>query len=335
MGSASRINQRVILEMVELAYRPADRHALITGLLPLLKGLFPGARNTGFFEFRIHEVPGGISFLPTEPLIVLGDSYGIDALPRLSEQPAALLATMFAKTMATTMSSASGAGSAIAQWPFFRAMWRPPVHDSLGLVSREPGGRGFLLYTGLPETTTLRAREQGLLTKLVVHLAAGLRLRDQTGPEAAEAVLTPNGKILHALEEAQGEREALDDGRRRQAFARKNPDDPQKALEVWRGLIAGRWSLVDHFDTDGKRFLLAMKNPPPVDRRGELSPHELRVGALASLGHRDKEIAYMLGLSLGAVSSSLHRARRKLGVRSRAELAKVWRAKAPHPAPGV
>jgi DNA-binding CsgD family transcriptional regulator len=44
------------------------------------------------------------------------------------------------------------------------------------------------------------------------------------------------------------------------------------------------------------------------------------------MGHRDKEIAYMLGIASTAVGAALHRARVKLGVKTRAGLATLWRA---------
>ena len=97
------------------------------------------------------------------------------------------------------------------------------------------------------------------------------------------------------------------------------------AGEVWKGLVAGRWSLVDHIDTDGKRFLLALKNKPSVDKRADLTPRERRVCALVAMGHRDKEIAYMLGVSMASVAASIHRARRKLNVGTRTALAGAWR----------
>jgi DNA-binding NarL/FixJ family response regulator len=68
-----------------------------------------------------------------------------------------------------------------------------------------------------------------------------------------------------------------------------------------------------------------MKNTPKVDACGDLTPRELRVTALVAMGHRDGEIAYTLGLSKASVTSSLHRARTKLNVSSRTELAAVWR----------
>ena len=110
--------------------------------------------------------------------------------------------------------------------------------------------------------------------------------------------------------------------------SRTAPPDIDKALEVWRGLVAGRWSLVDHFDTDGKQFLLAMKNAPRTQAVVDLTPREGRVCALAAMGHRDKEIAYLLGLSMSSVTAALHRARKKLKVTTRVELAQAWKGRA-------
>ena len=165
-----------------------------------------------------------------------------------------------------------------------------------------------------------------MLERVAVHLSAGRRLRTGRSPvDHAEAILTPNGKILHAHESAKNKRDSLDDGRRRRDEAKKSKHDGEKALEIWKGLVAGRWSLVDHFDTDGKRLLLAMKNTPNVEKFPTLSPHERRVCALVAMGHRDKEICYMLGLSHASVTAALHRARSKLRVRSRTELVARWR----------
>jgi len=56
------------------------------------------------------------------------------------------------------------------------------------------------------------------------------------------------------------------------------------AMENWRGLVDGRWSLVDRFDSDGKRFVVAVKNDPEArDPRG-LSRREQQVSELVGLG---------------------------------------------------
>ena len=243
--------------------------------------------------------------------------------------PGAINERLLGRTHASLAASVSGLGERLAQVPGWRNCWPDPVVDSLGFIARDVDGNGFCACVGLDHVGRLTARESTLLAKLATHIGAGDRLRRANHlnlVDDAEAVLTPGGKVLHASEHAKDKRDELEDGRQRRDQARRTTNDVEKALEVWRGLVAGRWSLVDHFDTDGKRLLLAMKNTPRVDRRADLTPRERRVCALAAVGHRDKEIAYMLGLSLAAVTASLHRGRRKLNVSSRADLAKLWRA---------
>jgi DNA-binding NarL/FixJ family response regulator len=88
--------------------------------------------------------------------------------------------------------------------------------------------------------------------------------------------------------------------------------DPLEAVEVWRGLVAGLWSLVDHYDTDGRRYLVAHRNDPTTpDPRG-LTERERQVVAYADLGQSNKLIAYQLGLSVSTVAVLLARAREKL-----------------------
>ena len=98
----------------------------------------------------------------------------------------------------------------------------------------------------------------------------------------------------------------------------------EKALEVWQGLVDGRWSLVEHFDSDGKRFILAHKNPEGVlDPRG-LTSMEARVSALAARGYGNKLIAYHLGMTEGTASSHLARAMAKLRIASRVEFVRMF-----------
>jgi len=94
--------------------------------------------------------------------------------------------------------------------------------------------------------------------------------------------------------------------------------DPERAIALWQAMVAGRWSLLDHFDSDGRRFVLAHRNEADVpDVRG-LTQRERQVAAYAELGHSNKVIAYELGLSLGTVGQHLASARAKLGALQRA-----------------
>src|SRR5512143_2854719 len=67
--------------------------------------------------------------------------------------------------------------------------------------------------------------------------------------------------------------------------------DPDEALQLWRGLVDGTWSLVDHHDTDGKRYLLARRNQPGVREPTALTQNERSVLAFAAMGHQNKYIA--------------------------------------------
>jgi DNA-binding CsgD family transcriptional regulator len=78
--------------------------------------------------------------------------------------------------------------------------------------------------------------------------------------------------------------------------------------------------MVDWFDTDGRRFVLALPNSPRVcDPRG-LTERESQVVAYAGMGQTNKLIAYRLGLSTSRVSMLLRSAMRKLKVKTRAQL---------------
>jgi DNA-binding CsgD family transcriptional regulator len=101
-------------------------------------------------------------------------------------------------------------------------------------------------------------------------------------------------------------------------------DEADAALDNWHGLVDGRWSLVDRFDTDGKRFVVAVKNDPAhPDPRG-LTPGERQVAEYVGMGRSTKEIAYILGVSDAAVTNNSARVEEKLGLSSRAEIASFF-----------
>jgi DNA-binding NarL/FixJ family response regulator len=161
--------------------------------------------------------------------------------------------------------------------------------------------------------------------RVSAHIAAGLRLctkMAKTGPaalstETAEAVLTSSGQMEHATDTAKprAARDALQLGVRAIERARGplRRSDPDEAVEVWRGLIAGRWSLVDHYDSDGRRYIVAHRNDPATPDPRALTERERQVVAYAALGQSNKLIAYELGLSPSTVGVLLARARAKLG----------------------
>jgi DNA-binding NarL/FixJ family response regulator len=88
-------------------------------------------------------------------------------------------------------------------------------------------------------------------------------------------------------------------------------------------LVAGQWSLVDHWESDGRRYVAAYSNRLGLrDPRG-LTPTEQSVLRYLALGATNKEASYALGLSGKTVSNSVTQILKKLGLKSRVELASL------------
>ena len=96
--------------------------------------------------------------------------------------------------------------------------------------------------------------------------------------------------------------------------------DADRAIRLWEGLVRGRWTLVDWFDADGRRFIIAKLNPRRDGLSRGLTTRERQVALSAALGESSKSTGYQLGISPSRVSALLKAAMRKLGVRSKAQL---------------
>ena len=214
--------------------------------------------------------------------------------------------------------------------------------DGLGIPAFDPDGRGVYLIPVLPRVTTLSERSRERWQMLAAHFGAGHRLRralfDSHAERPTPTDLPYGAEILidptdFRVAEAQGAAKspsalnALRDSAVTidRARGRMRESDPAKALELWRALVRGRWSTVDWFDTDGRRYVLGIPNAPDViDPRG-LTERETQVVAYANLGLTNQMIGYNLGITKGRVSTLLTSAMRKLGVKTRAQLVKTLR----------
>lgn len=173
------------------------------------------------------------------------------------------------------------------------------------------------------------ALERKRWPQVAAHVGAGLRLRNKlrgSSPDAlpVDAVLDLQGRMLDGLGPAtdRDSREHFREAVRHIELARTNAGrrDPDVALDNWEALVSGRWSLVDRFDRDGKRFFVAvLNNPAYPDLRG-LTSRERQVAELAGLGRSAKEISYCLGVSSSAVTNCTARIQEKLGLCSQVEL---------------
>jgi DNA-binding NarL/FixJ family response regulator len=197
--------------------------------------------------------------------------------------------------------------------------------DMVVVKAVNPSRSGCMIGVLSKKAETFNRSTQASWRRVSAHIAAGLRLRtkmEKAGPaalstETADAVLTTGGRIEHATDTAvpRAARDALQLGARAIERARGplRRSDPDEAVDVWRGLIAGRWSLVDHFDSDGRRYIVAHRNDPATPDPRALTERERQVAAYAALGQSNKLIAYELGLSPSTVGVLLARARAKLG----------------------
>lgn len=186
--------------------------------------------------------------------------------------------------------------------------------------------RGAVIGWTVPKEVALSTHPR--YARLAAHVAAGRRLK--TSLEEVEAVLTPDGRLVHAEVRAQEARERLREAARAIDRARLSGTDPDEALELWSGLVDGRWSLVDRFESDGRRFLVACRNDPRRADPRALTRTERAVLPYAAMGHPNKVIAYELGLSETSVANHVAAVTQKLGLPSRVALTSVLASLFPH-----
>jgi DNA-binding CsgD family transcriptional regulator len=203
----------------------------------------------------------------------------------------------------------------------------PAERLALGCFDAEGRGVGVIIALQQIENAAPTPEQMLVWSRVAAHVAAGARLH-RSGvlgtTDGAEAVLEPGGRVCHA-EGAAKRPSALEALRaaavlQDRARARSRRTSAERATEQWNALVAGRWSLVDVFERDSRRYVVARPNVPDAPPRPQFTPREAQVVACAVLGHSNKQIAYELGLAPATVSGHLARAAQKLGVRSRVEL---------------
>lgn len=218
-----------------------------------------------------------------------------------------------------------------AALPAARQILGPPrFKDALGLLAAEPSGPSLLVTVPYGEDVTIPPRTLRQLTRATAHLCSALRLRRRAAATReevggltpdVEAVLDPSGRVEHARGGAEGKaaRANLSGIVRRveQARGRLRHTDPDEALAIWLALFEGQWSVVERTESDGRRFLLARRNPPGERDPIALTQGERDVLACVARGHSNKYAGYLLGVAPSTVATRLASACRKLGLHSR------------------
>lgn len=204
--------------------------------------------------------------------------------------------------------------------------WPVAIADAVAVLLPGPEGKPILLSMACARPRRIHASEQVLWHRIAIHLSAGWRLAGRppgTNAGDVEAVVTAEGRVAHATgvcATAEG-RELLRHATRDidRARSQTGRSDPLAALDLWHGLLAGRWSLVEHFDTDGRRFMLARRNEPRIPDPPALTRRQRQVVFYVSLGLSNKETGYALGLAENTVSAHLAAGLARLRI-NRAEL---------------
>jgi DNA-binding CsgD family transcriptional regulator len=187
------------------------------------------------------------------------------------------------------------------------------ITDIIDLDALSPNGRGVMIGAPLIGSARSTRAEYAILPP-------DARLEYGAGDAKSELDRTALRGAAEALDRARGTR-------RRQ--------DPEEALGLWRALVSGRWTLFDHYESDGRRVLIARRNGPETAARSNLSRRTLQVLEYRAMGHSLKFISYELGLSTSTVHRELKRGMAALGVGSPVELARLeWKDK-PVPKPDL
>jgi len=214
------------------------------------------------------------------------------------------------------------------------------VRDGVNIACLDLDQRGVLLSIGVSAGPTMAAAVRADLRRVATHVLSALRLRARLAApslgapmapslrEPGGAVLFPDGEVVHAdgdagLAKARG---ALQTAVRDITQARTTlRADAHHALGMWKGLVSAQWTLVDHFESDGTRYVVARQNAPQARGLAVLTPSERCVVAYAARGSTTKEIAYTLGISDTTVRVLLMRAARRCGARNREALLALGR----------
>ena len=200
--------------------------------------------------------------------------------------------------------------------------------DSCGIYGPDDAGLTLVFAAPRRNVGSVGPKDRWLSTKALPHFATALRLRRSlTGlsldTPSAEALFEPGGRCVNAqgMAESRSAREAL----RAAALALDSTRREESGEDGRAALLSGRWSLVDRFDSDGRRFIVAYRNPKGVLDPRRLSEREREVAARLAQGWNQASLAAELGVRASTVASIAASVVQKLGLSSTRELPLFWR----------
>lgn len=172
--------------------------------------------------------------------------------------------------------------------------------DTLHLVGADDGGKALCLHIGISSGETRAIGTKRVWNQMAMHLAAAARLRRAVAPLVrADAAHTPLRQAAEAAD--------------RDPTSRLKPA-LDSTLDPWRRLIDGHWSVMDAFDSGGRRIIMLCPNPPELVEDCRLTRRERQVIAEIGRGGRETKTAVTLGISISTVRTHLARALEKLRI---------------------
>lgn len=182
-----------------------------------------------------------------------------------------------------------------------------------------------VLSLGAPSTDFVRLppKVRRQWESLTQHVSAAFRLRTRIGRGRPLGVVDPVRGTVDAEGGAVTFRETLLRTVRDRDVALGRVSRQRSlgaAGALFPALVAGRFSLVDQWDADGKRHVVVLDNAEKrVDPRA-LTTAELRVARGLVEGESTKEMAHAFDVSVSTVTTLASKVYEKLGVRNRGEL---------------
>jgi len=216
---------------------------------------------------------------------------------------------------------------------FIKAFSHHGIRDAAGLIVPHHASRSFIFFTARQhEMSEVPQRARTRWTELQSHIAAVYdlrhRLRADTFVETDAVWFDTGGKCVESGPALKTDiRERL---RNAVLTYEKNrsQSSSEKRVELeqyWSSVLSGKWAIMDRFDSDGRRFLIAI----PVSKYGDgirgLSAREREVLNYLGDGLSNKAIAFELGVTTTAISSHLNGIYRKLGMDDRASTVQLVR----------
>ena len=147
-----------------------------------------------------------------------------------------------------------------------------------------------------------------------VHSPIPLHSQVMVASRAHSRVLGPPNVLIHPRDTLRSMLESVE-----RACADTGPT-PAEQAELWEGVFSGTWSIIDHYERLGRRYLFVYKTDAGKSDPLRMTPMQRRALDCLSRGRSDSEIAVALGIKLDAASALVRVIKRKLRMPTRRDL---------------